>query len=214
MKKNITHTPEDRKDYPGHFDDGNHPGGSDIYEALTKKPKHLTYKVDETMLKRWRQKETVNAFVNGQEKKIQILKGEIQWQYPKAYVRKYIDEPENSIPKHLIGEQVFNRNAILNLGIENQLPTWEKVIELRGKNHKSFVKKNFEKDGKMNFPGVYEPKDNEFDDIGAWIDIWLSDGSAAGIDEKSIDHNTVEGEQMDPEYGSSIILWEDLKKAA
>ena len=63
-----------------------------------------------------------------------------------------------------------------------------------------------EKDGNMIFPGVYEPKDDEFDDIGAWIDIWLTDGSAAGIDKKSIDHNKMDAGQMDPEYGSSIIL--------
>lgn len=87
-------------------------------------------------------------------------------------------------------------------------------MELRKDNHEGFVKANFRKGDKMVFPGVYEPKDNEFDDIGAWIDIWLTDGSAAGIDEKSIDHNTIDEGQMDPEYGSSIVLSKNLKQAA
>jgi hypothetical protein len=48
---NTTYTPDDRKDYDGHFDDGNHPGNSDMYEALTTKPKNLTYKINESLLK-------------------------------------------------------------------------------------------------------------------------------------------------------------------
>lgn len=162
------------------------------------------------MLKTWWEKKTVNAFVNGQEKKIQIFKGEIKWHHPKAYVWKYIDEPENSIPKHLIGEQVFNWNAILNLGIQNKLPTLEKVEKIRWNNHNQFIKNNFEKNGNMIFPWVYEPKDDEFDDIGGWIDMWLQNGTSIGIDEKTFDHNPTEIDQKDPEYGSSIILMENL----
>ena len=205
---NTTHTPEDRKDYDGHFDDGNHPGNSDMYEALTTKPKHLTYKINESLLRDWRKKETVKALINGQHKQIIALKWEVVGENTHAFVRKYIDEPANSIPKHLIGEQIFNRRAIINLWIKEKLPTLEKITQLRWEDHKKFIKKYFEKDGNMVFPGVYDPNYEELDSIGDWIDVRLQDGTSMGIDTKTFDHNPTEIEYRDPEFGSSIVVFE------
>jgi len=210
-KTNTTHTPDDRQDYGWHFDDGNHPGENDydmeVYEIL-KTPKKTTYKVDESLLKDWWKKETVKAVINGQQKQILALKWEVIGWNPNAFVRKYIDEPVNNIPKHLIGEQVFNRGAITNLWIKEKLPTLEKVTRLRWDNHQAFVKKYFEKDGNMIFPGVYDPNDDEFDGIGEWIDVRLQDGTSMGVDMETFDHNPTEIQYRDQEFGSSIILFE------
>ncbi len=208
-KKNLTSIPDDRKDYGWHFDDGNHPWeyDMDIYETL-KNPKKTTYKVDESLLMDWWKKETVKATINGQQKEIVALKWEVIGGNTNAFVRKYIDEPKGNIPEHLIGEQVFNWGAILNLWIKEKLPTLKKITQLRWEDHKKFVKKHFEKDGNMIFPGVYDPNYEEFDGIGERIDVWLQDGTSMGIDMKTFDHNPTEIDQRDPEFCSSIVLFE------
>ena len=204
----TTNTPDDRKDYDGHFDDGNHPGNSDIYKVLKTKPQQLTYKIDESVLKNWRKKETVKALINGQEKQIIALKWEVVGENANAFVRKYIDEPANSIPKYLIWEQVFNRRAIINLWIKEKLPTLEKITQLRWEDHMKFVKQYFEKNGNRIFPGVYDPNYEEFDSIGDWIDVRLQDGTSMGIDVNTFDHNPTEIQYRDPEFGSSIVLFD------
>lgn len=204
---NTTHTPDDRQEYSGHFDDGNHPGNSDIYETFTTKSEHLTYKIDESILKSGRKKETVNALINGEQKEIVVLKWEIIGKNTNAFVRKYIDEPANSIPKHVIWEQVFNRRAIINLWIKEKLPTLEKIIQLRWNNHEKFIKKFFDIWWNMIFPWVYDPNFDEFDGIGEWIDIRLQDGTSMGIDRETFDHNPNEIQHKDNDFGSSIIIF-------
>jgi hypothetical protein len=183
-----------------------------MYEALTTKPKNLTYKINESLLKDWRKKETVKAVINGQQKQIVALKWEVVGKKTNAFVRKYIDEPVNRIPKHLIWEEIFNRGAIINLWIQEKLPTLEKITQLRWKDHTKFVKKHFEKDGNTIFPGVYDPNYEEFDGIGEWIDVWLQDGTSMGIDTETFDHNPTEIQYRDYEFGSSIVVFEQENK--
>ncbi|MEI8008893.1 MAG: hypothetical protein WCI00_05950 [bacterium] len=70
-----------------------------------------------------------------------------------------------------------------------------------------FVKKYFEKNGNMIFPGVYDPNYEEFDSIGDWIDVRLQDGTSMGIDKNTFDHNPTEIQYRDPEFGSSIVIF-------
>jgi hypothetical protein len=62
---------------------------------------------------------------NGRGVKIKILKKELA---PGAFVREYQDD--GIMPKHLVGEQLFNWKAVLSLGLEDRLPTYKQYQEM------------------------------------------------------------------------------------
>jgi hypothetical protein len=86
------------------------------------KPQRLqreNHKIDKELLLReklnkGRKKETVPAVINGVEKKITVIKKQIEGANADAFVWEYIDDKD--MPKNImVGEQLFNRNAVLNL---------------------------------------------------------------------------------------------------
>ena len=68
--------------------------------------------VKEKLEKGWK-KETVPAYVNGTEKKVTVIKKQIEGANTDAFVWEYIEDKD--MPKNMVGEQLFNRNAVLNL---------------------------------------------------------------------------------------------------
>jgi|GEM_PF-2142402 len=57
--------------------------------------------------------------------KIKVLKKELA---KGAYVREYQDD--GKMPSHLVGEQLFNRKAVLNLKLQDRLPTYAQYQEM------------------------------------------------------------------------------------
>lgn len=133
------------------------------------------HKIDEWKSKKeklaewWKEVEEL-AYINGTETRIKILKKELA---PGAFVREYQDD--GKMPKHLVGEQLFNWKAVLNLGLQDRLPTWENIqsMEWETKEKDDFLKNNFQKDWKDLFPGSWDPNYKEFLNIGKWTNCWL-----------------------------------------
>jgi len=152
------------------------------------KPQRLqreNHKIDKELsvkekLNKGRKKETVPAYINGVEKKVTVIKKQIEGANADAFVWEYIED--KSMPENMVGEQLFNRNAVLNLWLNTKLPTWEQMQKIKwANNHDYFLKTNFQKNGKNMFPGCWHSNDDEFYGIGGQASCWLSDGSNVGI---------------------------------
>lgn len=63
----------------------------------------------EKLAEGWKEEER-SAYINGSETKIKILKKELA---PGAFVWEY--QNDGKMPKHMVGEQLFNWKAVLNL---------------------------------------------------------------------------------------------------
>jgi hypothetical protein len=147
----------------------------------------------------WWKEEERPAYINGTETKIKVLKKELA---PGAYVREYQDD--GKMPKHLVGEQLFNWKAVLSLGLQDRLPTWENMVTMRWETKEekdNFLKNNFQKNWNNLFPGYWNPNNKGFYGIGVRTDCWLSDGNNVVLSGDSVDHN-----DDIPEFGFSLRL--------
>ena len=61
----------------------------------------------------WEKLEDQSAEIDGKSQKISVLRKLIPGEKENAFVYEYIDD--GVMPKNLIGQQLFNRNAVLNL---------------------------------------------------------------------------------------------------
>jgi len=162
------------------------------------------HKIDEWKYKKeklaeWWKEEERHAYINGSETKIKILKKELA---PGAFVREYQDD--GKMPKHLIGEQLFNWKAVLSLGLQDRLPTWENMVAMRWETKEekdNFLKNNFQKNWENLFPGCWGPSGEEFKGIGHRADYWLADGGNVGLDGDGMYHYN-----GSPEFGFSLRL--------
>jgi hypothetical protein len=89
-------------------------------EKTEKLPKlqRENHKIDKELsvkekLDKGRKKETVPAYINGTDKKVTVIKKQIEGANADAFVWEYIED--KAMPKNMVGEQLFNRNAVLNL---------------------------------------------------------------------------------------------------
>ncbi|HRU50277.1 MAG TPA: hypothetical protein P5155_02115 [Candidatus Absconditabacterales bacterium] len=160
------------------------------------------YKIDKGLTKKekldqgWKEEERL-AYINGIETNIKVLKKELT---EGAFVREYQDD--GKIPKHLVGEQLFNKVAVTYLDLWKKLPTRENMVVMRGKTkeeRENFLKNNFQKDGKNLFPGFWDPDDKGFYGIGKRTGYGLSDGSIVGINKDNMHHYN-----GNPEFGFSL----------
>lgn len=137
------------------------------------------------------------------EEKPPILRKEINSHG--AAVIEYQDD--GNIPKHLVGEQLFNVEAIAALGLE--LPTYDQLEEIKReyKNHELFLKNNFQKNGQIIFPGKYVSRSIMIDEeIGFWLYLWLAEWESAMIGR---DENAMGMGRTNPDCFYSVRL---LKK--
>lgn len=160
------------------------------------------YKIDKWLTKKekldqwWKEEERL-AYINGIETNIKVLKKELT---EGAFVREYQDD--GKIPKHLVGEQLFNKVAVTYLDLWKKLPTRENMVVMRWKTkeeRENFLKNNFQKDWKNLFPGFWDPDDKGFYGIGKRTGYWLSDGSIVGINKDNMHHYN-----GNPEFGFSL----------
>lgn len=160
------------------------------------------YKIDKWLTKKekldqWWKEEERFAYINGIETNIKVLKKELT---EGAFVREYQDD--GKIPKHLVGEQLFNKVAVTYLDLWKKLPTRENMVVMRWKTkeeRENFLKNNFQKDWKNLFPGFWDPDDKGFYGIGKRTGYWLSDGSIVGINKDNMHHYN-----GNPEFGFSL----------
>ena len=75
------------------------------------------------------------------EKQITVLKLKLA---KDAYVREYQDD--GSIPRYLVGEQLFNWHAVEYLGLQKRLPTLKQMKAIVGSDYQAFLRKKFQKD--------------------------------------------------------------------
>ncbi len=162
------------------------------------------YKIDQWKSKKeklsegWKEEERL-AYINDSATNIKVLKKELA---PGAFVWEYQDD--GKMPKHLVGEQLFNWKAVLNLWLEKRLPTWENMKTMRGdteEENQNFLKNNFQKDGKKLFPGCWDPNEKEFYSIGARPGCWVAGGDDVELYEDSMGHSN-DGH----EFGFSLRL--------
>lgn len=188
---------------------------TDLKELLGDNPETMknfkleseNYKIDkwkskEEKLAEWWREEECSADIYRHETKIKVLKKELS---PGAFVREYQDDGE--MPKYLVGEQLFNWNAVLILGLQDRLPTWQNMITMVGKTQQekdTFLTNNFQKGRNTIFPGLWFPNDKAFSNIGKRIHCRLSDGNLVGIKENDMVYT-----KDTSEWGSSLRL---LKK--
>lgn len=160
------------------------------------------YKIDKWLTKKekldqwWKEEERL-AYINGIETNIKVLKKELT---EGTFVREYQDD--GKIPKHLVGEQLFNKVAVTYLDLWKKLPTRENMVVMRWKTkeeRENFLKNNFQKDWKNLFPGFWDPDDKGFYGIGKRTGYWLSDGSIVGINKDNMHHYN-----GNPEFGFSL----------
>jgi len=160
------------------------------------------YKIDKWLTKKekldqwWKEEERL-AYINGIKTNIKVLKKELT---EGAFVREYQDD--GKIPKHLVGEQLFNKVAVTYLDLWKKLPTRENMVVMRWKTkeeRENFLKNNFQKDWKNLFPGFWDPDDKGFYGIGKRTGYWLSDGSIVGINKDNMHHYN-----GNPEFGFSL----------
>ena len=144
--------------------------------------------VDEKLKKGWK-KEKTTAYINWTEKKVTVLKKQIEGSQKDAFVREYLDD--GVMPKHLVWEQLFNRYAVLNLWLEKRLPSYEQMETIRWgqENHSKFLKDNFQKNGENIFPGYRHPHTKTFNNVGTRTDCWLSGGHNIGIHKDDMSHD-------------------------
>ena len=138
-----------------------------------------------------------------------VIKKQIDGPWKDAFVREYIDEGnmDGIIPKHLIWEQLFNRNAVLNLWLQTKLPSYEQMEITRcesSEKHQESLKNNFQKNWENMFPWSRDPNVKEFSGIGRGAYCWLSDGGRVEINKY-----TVFRSNDDPCFGFSVRLLKD-----
>jgi hypothetical protein len=109
------------------------------------------------------------------------------------------------MPKNImVGEQLFNRNAVLNLWLNTKLPTWEQMQKIKWANpHDYFLEMNFQKDKKNLFPGYRGPLSKDFSAVGLQAHCWLADGSNVGVSRDIMNHSS-----SNPRFGFSIRLFQ------
>ena len=175
------------------------------------------YKIDKWMslkekLKNgWKKEENVPAYINRVRKKITVLKKTIEWGEKDAFVWEYLDD--GGIPKNIVGEQIFNWNAVLNLWLQTRLPSYEQIETIRWdkEKHQKFLENNFQKNwpvhegGENSFPGYWGPILETFFDISGVVCCWLSDGKDIEINNECIKR----GSGSDITYGFSLRLLKD-----
>lgn len=164
----------------------------------TKNHKIDEWKSKKEKLAEWWKEEERPVYIDGSETKIKVLKKELA---PGAFVREYQDD--GKMPKHLVGEQLFNWKAVLSLGLQDRLPSYEQMETMRWwkENHGKFLENNFQKDWKNLFPGFWIPDDKGFDGVGERTDCWLSDGRDVDLDRDDVNHD-----DGNPEFGFSLRL--------
>jgi hypothetical protein len=165
----------------------------------TKNHKIDEWKSKKEKLAEWWKEEERPAYINGIETKIKILKKELA---PGAFVREYQDD--DKMPKYLVGEQLFNWKAVLNLGLQDRLPTWENMQAMRWSTQEeknNFLKNNFQKDWKNLFPGYWNPFYKKFFNIGERTACWLSYGFHVVLLKDDLNHF-----YYNPEFGFSLRL--------
>jgi hypothetical protein len=133
--------------------------------------------------------------INWVEKEVTVLEKEIKWSNKNAFVREYINEPKDVIPKKYLWQQLFNRYAVQNLAEQgkvdlSKLPTYEQMEEIRWwkENHQKFLENNFQKDWENLFPGFRSPYDKNFSGVDRRTVCWLSDGNDIGIHGDDMNH--------------------------
>ncbi len=160
--------------------------------------------VDEKLKNGWKKEKNVPAYIDGVEKKVTVLKKTIEWWAKDAFVWEYIDDGVMS--KNMVGEQLFNRNAVLNLWLQTKLPSFEQMETIRGgkEKHQEFLKNNFQKNWENLFPGYWGPDFKEFYDISGRTGCWLSDGNNIGVSKDDILHYG-----GNPRFGLSLRVLKD-----
>jgi len=160
-----------------------------------------TWKSKKEKLAEWWKEEERPAYINWSKTKIKVLKKELA---PGAYVREYQDD--GKMPKHLVGEQLFNWKAVLSLGLQDRLPTYNQYKEMWfspnwWEEHKKAMNKNFKKWDNDLFPGCWDPDYELFYNFGDRTDCWLADGGDVVLIEDYMNHDG-----YNPEFGFSLRL--------
>lgn len=152
-------------------------------ESQEKKPEieNQNYKISSRLtkaekLKEWWVEEKHMTKINWIEKQITVLKLKLA---KDAYVREYQDD--GSIPKYLVGEQLFNWNAVAYLGLEKRLPTLKQMKAIVGNDYQAFLKKNFQRNWKNIFPGDRNMLNSKFEDIWEACRYRAPEGPEGGI---------------------------------
>ena len=121
--------------------------------------------------------------IDWKKEMITMLRKKIDGSKKNAFVREYIEDEDGIMPKHLIGEQIFNRNAVINLGLRKRLLNYEQMKAMRwGKEkHQEFLEKNFQKDGKNVFPGYRNQYNKKLSHVGTSANYRTSEGDHIDI---------------------------------
>ncbi len=152
--------------------------------------KSENHKIDKWLSKKeklaqWWKEEERPAYINGTEMKIKVLKKELA---KDAYVREYQDN--GKMPSHLVGEQLFNRKAVLNLKLQDRLPTYSQYQEMWfwWENHEDIMDKNFKKWDNCLLFGFRDPNTEKFHNIGLRTDCRLADGTNVELHKDKMHH--------------------------
>lgn len=139
-------------------------------------------------LAQWWKAEERPALVNWIETKIKVLKKELS---KGAYVREYQDD--GIIPNHLVGEQLFNWEAVLYLKLQDRLPLYSEYEKMwfEWKDYKKAIERNFTKWDNVMYSGDLKLYDKKFHHIGERMSCRLEDGSHVVLTEDYMFHTDI-----------------------
>jgi len=142
-------------------------------------------------------KDASTAIIDWKQVQITVLKKQIDGANPNAFVREYLDD--GTLPIYLIWEQLFSRNAVVNLWLEKKLPSYKQMQTQRLDNYQEFFIK---KAWKNVLPGWWDADNNYFDFVNWLAACWVSDGDCIVFNEDKMNH----GYSKNPSYGFSVRL--------
>lgn len=125
-----------------------------------------------------------------------------------------IKEYVSWVPEQLIGEQVFSKIAMTNLALDGLLP-WSKLPADKFAIQEMIDAQTWEDDTtkynnffntyiKDKLPGYFDPAYGRFNNVDAWIDLRLADGSHAYFSKYGWNCRST-----NPDYFCSIRLFKD-----
>ena len=170
----------------------------DAWLSITQKPQ-----------KGWRQEDVVFEDAERKHTIIPMLIAHISTQYGYGRILEYIPDEFWVVPQNLIGEQLFDKDAIDALWLKQALPTHEDLQDLRYKQvrHHNFLYAHFQKNGKIILPGYRNYHDNDaIIDAGksAYYRVGLQNGGkwkitnigGVAIDDKHITYKQVHSREF------------------
>jgi hypothetical protein len=132
---------------------------------------------------------------------VSLLKKEIPWKQSEAFVWEFAAD----VPEEFIWKQLFNRYAVLNLWLENKLPSYEDLEQLQSRDHEKFLKEN-----NVLFLGYRHSGRFHLHDVGSVCHMWLMDRNLSDNNYVEIDNKKMTGRRWDlerlPEFGMPIRL--------